>query len=78
MNYTEKEINDWSLKIKNLRDLRKHPAVQDVSDERKESGFIFVSLKTGWHHPQCGSQIVEASVKECADYLSSIIQKEVK
>ena len=22
MNYTEKEINDWSLKIKNLRDLK--------------------------------------------------------
>ena len=69
---TPEELKVLNAKVKNLRDLRNHPIVQGVSDERATNEAIFVDLKDGWmSRSECSANLYGTTVKGVISDLDS-------
>jgi len=61
---TPDELKAFNAKVKTLRDLRNHPIVSCVSDERSTNEAIFVDLKDGWlSKSECSANLYGSTVK---------------
>ncbi len=59
-----------------LADFRRHPLVEDVSDERASEDGIWIYLVPGWcrEHGDPVHSVHEDTVKDCSEYFRCIVE----